>query len=617
MLEGYTGKILLVDLTTREIGYRQIDESSARKYIGGIGIAANILWDETDCNTDPFSPQNPLIFMTGPLSGSDAPKSSRCILAGISPLTGIWGQSHCGGSLADEIRHAGFDGIVIKGQSEKPVYIWLHNEQVEFRDAGHLWGMDTYAVADILRKETDKNACPASIGRAGERLMRFSGIMSDGKQGRAAARCGLGALMGSKKLKALVVKGTLPLSFYDREKLKESASKIRSMYPAEKPENAIAAHMKVFQNFLVYGRMPVKNWSKGTFGPAHVYPDDMLNAIPMYCKRCHNGCSESYKTADGERHMVWEAWGPLGTNCLIANVGSQQQAYTFCNKYGIDAISAGAVMSFAMECYEKGLITKEDTGGVELTWGNHEAMLEMLRMIGEREGFGELLGEGIARAAKSIGGIASEYAMHVKGMEFPAHDPRSMSSLALGYATGSIGAAHMEVQGASRLENWLDEANPRTCPDLGFPTALTRFGTERKGELVAKTQDFGCLLDSLTICLFLSWEQWVQPSSYVELLSSATGWDMDLDEFLLVGERISNLKRMFNVRRGISRKDDILPARILTQKLEDGGAKGEIPELGLMLNEYYSYRGWSEEGIPTKDKLTQLDLQECISNLTV
>lgn len=612
MLKGYNGAIVRVDLTTGEMSYEKGDEAIARKYIGGVGLAAKMLWDETTRDMELFSPDNPLLFMTGPLSGSPVPKSSRCILAGISPLTGIYGQAHSGGSLADELRHAGFDGIVVQGQAERPVYLWVHDRKAEIRDAGHLWGKDTYEVADLLRKETDAKACPACIGQAGERLVRLAGVMNDGRQGRAAARCGLGALMGSKRLKAIVVRGTLPLDFHDVSKLREGARSILQLFPVKKREEAIQTHVTMFKNFFKFGRVPVKNWSEGVFEPGYVYPEDMRKATQMHCKRCPYECTESYLTADGQRHMVWEAWGPLGTNCLIANPEALQEAYTLCNKYGIDAISTGTVVSFAMECFEKGLITKEDTDGIELTWGNHLAMIEMVRKIGEREGFGELLGEGVKRAADRIGGLASEYAMHVKGLEMPAHDPRATAGLALGYATGSIGAAHMEAAGSQNLENWLEVDEPRTSPELGFPVALGRFDTQGKGAIVAKTQDFGCLLDSLTICLFLSLHQWVQPSHYTALLNSATGWDMTPEEFMLVGERIFNLKRMISVRRGISRKDDTLPPRILTHRLSQGGTRGNLPNLGVMLNEYYSCRGWSEEGIPTREKLTELGLGECV-----
>jgi aldehyde:ferredoxin oxidoreductase len=612
MLKGYNGRILRLDLSTGDMDYEFPDEQTARKYIGGVGLAAKMLWDETTPETDPLSPESELIFMTGPLTGSSLPKSSRYIVAGISPATGIWGQAHAGGRFADELRHAGFDGIVVKGQSSKPVYLWLHDRKAEIREAAHVWGKDTWEVSDILQQETDSKASVACIGVAGERLVKIAGVMNDGKQGRAAARCGLGALMGSKKLKAIAARGTLPLSYYDEEKVKEGVQKILPFCRSGKPEERLAGVIHVFKSFFVYGRVPAKNWSQGSFEEGYVYPEAVRGTEPLYCAHCPNSCLESFQLKSGERHMVWEAWGPLGTNCLIADAEATQQAYTLCNKYGIDAISAGAIIAFAMECFEKGLITRDDTDGVELNWGNQQAMLEMVRKMGEREGFGELLGEGVKRAAERIGGTASEYAMHVKGLEFPAHDPRSMASHALGYATGSIGAAHMETIGADHIENWMERDESLTSPELGINKPLGRFDIEGKGELVARTQDFSAMLDSITACLFLSIGHTVLPSHYLTVLNGATGWDMDADEFMLTGERITNLKRMFSVKRGISRKDDILPARILTHRLTSGGTRGNLFHLGAMLSDYYSIRGWSEEGIPTREKLVELGLDYCL-----
>ena len=611
MLRGY-GKILNLNLSTKEIKYERIDEAVARKYIGGVGLAAKILWEETKSITDPLAPENPLVFMTGPLTGTLVPSSSRYIVAGISPQTHIWGQAHGGGAFADELRHANIDGIIISGQSEKPVYLWVHNGKTELRDASHIWGKDTYEVSDQLQRETDVKASVACIGVAGEKLVKFAGIMNDGRQGRAAARCGLGALMGSKKLKAIAARGTNPIPLYDREKVREQANIILAANPLRKPEVSLQAYKNIFLLMMKKGRMSAKNYSQGTFESAHVYPDEIPNMQPMYCRHCPWGCLESLKTPSGERHMVWEAWGTYATQCCIANPQAMQEVYSLCNRYGMDTISIGPVLSFAYECFEKGLVTKDDTDGIELVWGNHEAMLKMVKKIGEREGFGDLLAEGVKKAAERIGGTAAEFAMHVKGLEFPAHDPRSMPSHALDYATGCIGASHMEAVAADHLENWTEEDPPRrTAPELGFPTALRRFDEAGKGTLVAKTQDFGALIDSLVVCLYLTLGPWVQPSQYAHLINSACGWDTDKDELLQIGERIVNLRRMLSVKRGISRKDDILPSRILTQRLE-GGSRGYIPNLGLMLNEYYSARGWDETGIPTTAKLTELGLLQCL-----
>ena len=612
MPKGYRAKILRLYLSGGGMEFEYFDEQTARKYIGGVGLAAKILWDETTSRTAPLSSDSELIFMTGPLTGSIMPKSSRYIVAGISPLTGIWGQAHAGGSFADELKHAGIDGIVVRGRANKPVYLWINDGKPEIRDAAHIWGKDTWETSDILQKETDTRASVACIGVAGEKLVKIAGIMNDGRQGRAAARCGLGALMGSKRLKAIVARGTRPIRVYDEDRFKEGVRPILSYCQPRPVEARLAGDMHVFKSFFTYGRVPVKNWSEGSFNEGLVYTETMREAEPLHCAHCPNSCLESYKLKTGERHMVWEAWGPLGTNCLIANAEVVQLAYTLCNRYGLDTISAGAIMAFAMECYEHGLITREDTGGVELTWGNHQAMMDILKMIGEREGIGELLGEGVRIAAERIGGNAHEYAMHVKGLEFPAHEPRALASHALGYATGSIGAAHMEPIGADGLENWMEVADPRTSPELGFPAAMRRFDTAGKGRLVARTQDFSAVLDSITVCLFLSIAHSVGPSHYVRLLNSATGWDMDADELMLTGERITNLKRMFSVRRGISGKDDTLPARVLTQRLSSGGTRGNLFDLGAMLDEYYSVRGWNEDGIPTPEKLGELGLEECL-----
>ena len=602
MLKGY-GKIVRVDLTAEKISYKDIDEGTARKYIGGVGLAAKILWDETTGHTEPLSPENLLMFMTGPLTGTLVPSSSRYVAAGLSPLTDIWGKGSAGGSWGYELRHAGFAGIVVKGKSERPVYLWLHDGKAEIRDAGHLWGKDTYETTELLRSETHGDAGTACIGPAGEKLVKIACIMTDGKRGRAAARSGLGALMGSKKLKAVVAKGTLPIHYHNEERFRQSVRKIHEIYPPRKRNAITPVALTIMTGMFPSGNYPVKNWSEGTFAEGIRLAVDVQRATPEYCKGCPYGCGESHYTADGERHTVAEAWAPIGTNCLIDNPEALQQAYSLCNRYGLDSISTGGVIAFAMECFEKGLITKNDTGGIELTWGNREAMLEMVRKIGEREGLGELLGEGVRKAAERIGGIATEYAIHVKGLEFPLHDPRARTSMALAYATGSIGATHMENPGAN-------------YPELGYRVPLSNSATEGYGVLCAKTQDFGSMLDSLVVCLLgLAGEgKSVQPSRFAELLNSAFGWDMDLDEFMLIGERICNLKRMLNVRRGISRKDDTLPPRILTHKRGGTNAASEnLPFLGLMLNEYYKYRGWSEEGIPTKEKLYELGLEECLN----
>ncbi|HVN97447.1 MAG TPA: aldehyde ferredoxin oxidoreductase family protein [Syntrophorhabdaceae bacterium] len=611
MVKGDRGKVVRVDLSTQAITYDYVDEVTARKYVGGSGLAAKILWDETTPNTHPLSPENLLMFMTGPLTGTIVPSSSRYVVAGISPLTGIWGKATVGGKLAYELRHGGFDGIVVKGKAQKPVYLWFHDGEATIRDSAHIWGRDVYEAAELLRGETDKNAGIACIGPAGEKQVKIACIIGDGKAGRAGARCGLGALMGAKNLKAIVARGTFPVHVKSRERLQRSVRKLYAIYPPRHEDKTIVREAQaILKSIVPVGGFPVKNWTEGTFGEELCrMADDTERAKPIFCKGCPYGCGESLYTPDGERHVVWEAWGPLGTNCLIDNMETLQEAYSFCNKYGLDSISTGGVIAFAMECFDKGLITKKDTDGIDLHWGNHEAMLEMVKQIGRREGFGELLGDGVRIAAERIGGCAAEYAIHTKGLEYPAHDPRAAMGGALAYATGSIGACHIEAAGIKGIENYSGGTTDRSYPDFGYSETLNRFALEGKAELAAKTQDWGTMLDSLVICYFVSSR--LQPSDVINLLNSVTGWDMDLKEFMCAGERAFNLFRMINVRRGISRKDDTLPPRFLSHKRGTGGAADSLPFLGSMLNEYYLYRGWSEEGVPTRKTLTRLGLEQC------
>lgn len=606
MTPGY-GKLLEVDLASGKLSFREIDGKLGRKYVGGVGLAAKILWDETKWNTEPFSSDNPLIFMIGPLTGL-VPSSSRYVVAGISPLTGIWGQAHSGGDWAYELKHAGCDGIVVRGRAERAVYLWLHDGEAEIRDARHLWGMDTYEIEEPLRQETDTKASVATIGPAGEKLVRIACIMNDGKKGRAAARCGLGALMGWKNLKAVVVRGTGKVAIADEKGLKESIARIYAQSPIKKPEETIDAEVQRLQSFMRLGNVPVKNWLEGTFEPGYRIAEGLRQTRPMYCRTCPYFDMESKFTEDGERHMVWEHWAPMGANCLIDDAEALQESYALCNRYGIDTISAGDVIAFAMECYEKGLLTERDTGGIKLKWGNAQAMLEMTRQIGERRNLGGLLGEGVRRAAERIGGRAHEYAIHTKGLEIAAHDPRSANARALGYATCNFGGSHM----SGIMPGRVGYEPSQTGMEATTEQIARRFVTEGAAQATINAQNLMSVVNSLVVCCkLLSWRT-VQPSHLLELLNCVTGWDMNLDEFMRVGERSFNLQRMFNVRRGISRKDDTLSPRILTHKRGSGGAADNLPHLGKMLSDYYALRGWSEEGIPSQAKLRELSLAECL-----
>lgn len=610
---GYTGKILRVDLDSGEIKAQDWDGEKARKFIGGVGVAAKTIWDETTASTDPFSAESPLIFMTGPVTGTRVPTSGRWIVASLSPLSNIWGQAHAGGTWGYALKLAGWDGVVVTGIAKKPVYLWIDGDKVELRDAGKLWGRDNWVVDASLKAELGKGVAVASIGQAGENLVRFAMIQCDGKMGRAAARCGHGAVMGSKKLKAIAVRGAKRPGVYDDESLKNSvtANYIRKHLDFEtelKPK-----WEKSVGQMWAEGKHGIKNYLLGEFeGFGQKFAEDIISGDKLYCTGCSVSCIESKSIGD-KRRMTGEVTSTLGARCLVDDLEKLAEAYDLCNQYGMDGMSMGGVIAFAMELYEKGIINKKDTGGIDLTWGNADSLLVLVKQIGEREGFGNLLAEGVKRAADRIGGLAPEYAMHIKGHEMPMYDVRAWNAGALEFATASSGAHHFE--GTTLLLSIIgDFLGGKELKEL----ARNRFAIEGVGKLTAIAQDYGQFLDSLVACKlligFTHTGQVTQPAQWLEWLSHVTGWQMNREEMLKTGERIFNLKRMINVRRGISRKDDTLPMRFLTTRRGGGigGAAENLPPLGKMLNEYYAYRGWAEDGIPAKRKLEELGLPETL-----
>jgi aldehyde:ferredoxin oxidoreductase len=612
---GYMGRILRLDLTSGEIKEQPLDDGLARAYIGGSGLAARILYDETSASTDPLGSENLLIFMTGPLTGTKVPTSGRHAVVAKSPLTGIWGESDAGGSWGVALKNAGYDGLIITGQASRPVYLWFHDQSVEIRDATRFWGLDTYEVDAHLKSVTDQKASVACIGPAGERQARIAAIMHDGKHARAAGRSGLGAVMGAKLLKGIVVKGSEKINVARPEKLRDSIKRLAPIIREKTQRYHDYGTSGGVVGNAVLADMPAQNWRKGEWieGAEKISGQRMAETIltgRYYCESCIIGCGREVKIEKGPYAGVdgagpeYETLAGLGSMCLVDDLEAIAMANELCNRYGIDTISTGSAIAFAMEAYERGLISKEDTGGIELIWGNAKAMIDMVHKIGRREGLGELLGEGVKRVAEEIGGIAPEFAIHVKGQELPYHDPRALSSLAVAYATYPRGACH---RGNSHyLERF-------AIPELGYDEPLDRFATSGKGIMAAKAQDYFGLFNSLKLCHFISSS--VAPTDILEWLNLVTGWDMDLEEFLRTGERASNLKRMYNLRCGLSRKDDVLPPRITTEKFDEGGSKNYLPHLGDMLDEYYKHRGWSKDGVPLPATLIALGLQQEVEDL--
>lgn len=613
MVGGYMGKILRVDLTERKVWTEDLDMNVARKFLGGSGLAAKYLFEETSADTDPLGPDNLLIFMTGPFTGTIVPNSGRHAVVARSPLTGIWGEGDVGGTWGVGLKKAGYDGIIVKGKASTPVYLWVHEDGVEIRDAGHLWGKDVFEVDELIKSETNPKAVISAIGQAGENLVKLANVISDGLDARAAGRGGLGAVMGSKNLKAIAVYGTKRPSVADEEGLRALTKEMAASMRERTQGMARFGTAGGLQAMEELGDLPIRNWYQGSWpeGAAKIGGQKMAETIltkNYHCGACVIGCGRVVKLSHGDYAGVeqagpeYETLGTLGALCLIDDLEAIALGNEYCNRYGLDTISTGSAIAFAMECWEHGLITAKDTDGLSLEWGNAEAMLELIHRIAKRQGIGAVLAEGTRKAAQTIGGLAEEYAIHVKGLEFPAHDPRAYNSVALGYATSNRGACHL--QGFTHMFE-----KSVTMPEMGYPEIQDRFGTEGKGRLVAKCQDLMCLLDSIKMCKF-SLGGGAKVTQMVQWLNYVTGWDVTVEEFLTTGERLYNLKRLFNVRCGVSRKDDTLPPRILTHKRGSGGAADNLPPFNAMLAEYYAERGWSEEGIPTKEKLCALGLEE-------
>jgi len=611
-MKGYAGKILRVDLSKGRIEEQHLDENLAKKFIGGSGLGAKILYDETGPDTDALSPENRLIFMTGPFAATPVITSGRHAVVTKSPLTGIFAEADSGGTWGPFLKRAGFDGVVISGKSPKPVYLWIADGKAEIRDASRLWGKDTYDLDPLIRKETREEAVVASIGPAGEKGVRYASIMNDGNDGRAAGRGGTGAVMGSKNLKAIAVHGRQQVEIADPEGLRASLKEISPMVAKNAEgmrKNGTAGGLATFE---ALGSLPLQNWKyRGRWeqsamkiaGPAMT---EKILTGNYYCEKCVIGCGRRVKIDKGAYAGV-EGAGPeyetmafLGSLCLVDDLEAVAKANELCNRFGMDTISCGSSIAFAMEAYEKGLIGKKETGELELLWGRGDVMVKMVEKIGKREGLGQLLGEGVRAAAEKIGKNAVEFSMHVKGMEIPGHDPRCYNACAVSYATSNRGACHLAgfTQTYERV---------LSLPEIGLEKPMPRLEVQGKGELAAKSQNVMGLFDALKICKFTQFGG-LKLTPIASWYTMVTGVPVDIPEFLKIGERIFNMKRLYNVRCGISRKDDTLPARLLTLKHVGEGLTPSLPPLGQMLSDYYQARGWNEEGIPLPEKLKELGL---------
>ncbi len=595
-------RILRVDLSTDSLKDETIDEETAKKFVGGRGIGVKILYDELKAGIDPLGPENKLIFMTGPATGTVFPASGRFHVITKSPLTGGIGDANCGGNWGPELRFAGFDGIIFEGKAKDPVYLWIRDGEGELRGAEEYWGLGVWDTEDKIQEELgDKRAKLASIGPAGEKLVLMAAIMND--KHRAAGRAGVGAVMGSKKLKAVVVRGGRKPPVADQDGLSRAAEKAVQKLK----ENAVTGEglPKVGTAILINvnnesGALPTRNFQTGVFpGADKISGETIQKTILTGTKPCW-GCSiacgrvstitEPPYQVEGEGPEYETDWS-LGAMCGVDDLNAITKAHNICDEMGMDPISFGSTVGCAMELCEKGLVPKEKLGGMELKFGNPQAIVELAWRTGIRSGFGDEIAQGAKRLAESYG--APELAMHVKGLELPAYDPRGVKGHGLGYATSNRGGCHLRAY--------------MIAPEiLGIPEKLDPLKPDGKAKWVIAFQDIFSMADSLVVCKFLTFA--LGAEDLTSLSNPITGWNWSADDFTKIGERIYNLERMFINREGFSRKDDTLPERLLKEPMPEGPAKGHVVELDQMLDEYYGLRGW-KDGRPTAEKIKELGLR--------
>ena len=598
---GWTGTILRIDLTKGTVTREATDLKVAHDYIGARGLGGHIIRTEVDPKTDALSPENKLIFAPGPLTGTFAPSAGRYNVVTKGPLNDVLAASNSGGAFGPELKYAGYDAVVIEGKAAKPVYVWIRDAEVEIRDAGAIWGHDTHDTTDLVRAETDEDAKVACIGPAGEHLALLANIMNE--MHRAAGRTGVGAVMGSKNLKAVAVMGSGAVEVADPEGFKAAVMKARQMIQAHPVGGAglKAYGTAVLMNILNQtGALPTRNFQDGYFPTADKTGGETVAAKllvrPKGCFSCIISCGRVTKVDNpayqgfGEGPEYEPDWS-FGADCGVDDLDAITKAQYLTNEYGLDAISMGSTIACAMELFERGIITTKDTDGVQLTFGNAAAMVEMVRKAGEGEGFGAKLAQGSYRLAESYG--HPEYSMTCKKQEMPAYDPRGVQGIGLNYATGNRGGCH--VRGYTIAIEILQNG-----------AVMDPHITEGKAGLDITFQDLTAALDSSGACLFSTFG--IGGAELVEMLSALTGVDYTLDEFMRIGERIWNQERLWNLQVGYTKADDTLPKRLLTEPIKTGPSKGEISHLDQMLPEYYGLRGWDDNGVPTKAKLKELAL---------
>ncbi|MDO8806406.1 MAG: aldehyde ferredoxin oxidoreductase family protein [Elusimicrobiota bacterium] len=607
---GFFGRLLDINLSTKASRVVEFGEPDARKYFLGSGLAAKLLYCDFRNDMDPLDEAAPLLFISGLFTGGNLPGTSKLSVCAKSPQTGIWNEATVGGHWPAEFRKTGFDGLILTGSCPELTLLHVTKSGAEFHSAAGLAGKDAYETGALLKDKFSARAKAAVIGQAGENCVLISSIMFDPPISRVAARAGIGAVMGSKKLKAIVVEGDpaiqLPIARPEelRAELKADVDEIRRN-TVGLTNFGTSGGVEAVEK---YGDLPIKNWQLGSWpeGAKKVCGQAMQPAMldkHYSCYACPIRCGKIYKHDKLGLYghgPEYETIGMLGANCLNDDPEAIAESNEWCNRYGMDTISAGAIFAFAIEAYERGIITQKDTGGLALGW-NGASVVALTHKIGRQEDIGRTLGLGVKKAAEKLGHNASEFAVHTKGLEYPAHDPRGHVSMALNYATACRGACHLEG-----LTYFLDRGIP--AADFGYTKPGDPHLSSDKPPIVVNMQNYMSVFNPLGMCKFLFIGR-VGPKKVARWLQLVCGWDATMDEVLLTGERIFNLKRMYNVGLGISRKDDVLPPRLYAEAKPDGSAKGVLPDMGNMLYSYYQLRNWTTDGIPGKVKLAELGIE--------
>ena len=611
ILYGYAGRVLHVDLTTGKTHVEPLNEDYAKKYIGGIGLGMRLWLDHSKPEVDPFSPENPLSLTTGPISGTIWPTGGNGhAFVAKSPQSYGVGEAKSHGSFGTELKRAGYDAVIFKGKAEKPVYVWIDDDSVQLLDASHLMGKSPADTEDTIREELgDYYIRVAAIGPAGEKLVRIACIIND--KTRAAGRTGMGAVMGSKNLKAIAVRGTHDVTVAKPEEFMEYVKEFheRMKGPATQKYRTLGTP----ENVLVHNSlscMPTRNYNNSRFEGAEKVSGENLNerfvAKIIGCSSCAMRCEHICVVPEGPykgtmTRMEYEPLWAMGPYCGVDRLDAIIKGMDLCNYYGIDAISAGVIVGFAMDCYEKGILTEKDFDGIDARFGNHEALVKIIEKMGKREGIGDILAEGVKTAGEKIGRGAEKLAQHIKGVEVTGYDLRCLKTAALGFAVSFRGADH----------------NRHGAYAFDVKGKVNRLVAEKgRGKMVKDMEDVYTLIDSFIVCKFSRGTYYKELEDMTKLYILVTGIEMAPEEMKRSGERINNVARLFNIREGLGRKDDTLPYKVMHQPIQDEGpSKGAYvtqEELDLLLDDYYMARGWTREGVPTVEKLKELGMDDLI-----